>query len=206
MAIHTLNVHDELFIEKKNNIIINKDILFIDWVSTNDRSEKALKQLDVIKASLDIDNTSIIIFDRHRTMEKWEIDILKNKAVLWEPSVINREHFSFMPYWYDFTEVPLASFLDKQDDTVVITKEKYGVVPDISCTKNGTIPMLNKDNIWFYGIFNGIIARNDKDVDFIKKMYSTCGWAFARDLCNNMEKYLPQMKIDKFLDSIVSAS
>ncbi len=211
MTIHTINVDDPLFIEKIKDY--QQNILFIDWMDTSkkDTSKKdnIHNQLDSLNRSIKLKydgvvDINIIIFDRNLSMTSDEIDYLKNKVILWEPAINNRKEFSFMPYWYDFSEPSLDAFIHNNSKDIVKIYPKDNKMPDISCINDGVIPMVDMDNWLWCGLFDGLLVRDYKDVQYISDMYPTCGWGYAKALLNRMEKYLPNMKIDNFIDCIVS--
>ena len=83
---------------------ISSDIsenVFIDWLPPKQNLDQITILEDAIKAK-----SNIILFDRYLALKQHEVDwLLKYKNVyLFEPCLVNRRGFQYMPFWYKFTD------------------------------------------------------------------------------------------------------
>jgi hypothetical protein len=95
------------------------DKVFIDWLPPKQNLDQITILEDAIKAK-----SNILLFDRYLSLKQHEVDwLLKYKNVhLFEPCLITRKGFQYMPFWYKFVENW------ESDDEIGIN---IGVVDDI---------------------------------------------------------------------------
>jgi hypothetical protein len=71
--------------------------VFIDWYSPKDN----IDQITILEEAIK-NKSNIVLFDRYLTLKQHEVDwLLRYKNVyLFEPCLITRTHFQYMPFWY----------------------------------------------------------------------------------------------------------
>jgi hypothetical protein len=92
-----------------------KEVSFIDWQPTQINDEAVASQVQEIKRCQSKE-IPIIVFDRHSSMTEDEIIFLhkKTKVKLFEPAVVARPGFEFMPYWVHFREYKYSDFKENR--------------------------------------------------------------------------------------------
>lgn len=115
MFLTLVNVEDEKFVDiiSKRDVHKGKKVTFFDWVPTNYNNKAVSIQIEEMKRCRD-NHIPTIVFDRHSSMTDDEVIFLhkETKALLFEPSIITRPGFEFMPYWLHFREYDCKDFQD----------------------------------------------------------------------------------------------
>jgi len=91
--------------------------MFIDWHNP----KQDLVQINMLEESIKL-KSKIVLFDRYLTLKQHEVDWLLryNNVYLFEPCLITRKGFQYMPFWYKSHE-PFEDGLDKHIDVGVVT-------------------------------------------------------------------------------------
>ena len=105
------------FIELMNRHVDEKgkEFTFFDWVPTNSNDEALPSQVEEIKRCQEKD-IPVIIFDRYSSMTNEEIIFIHKhtQAKLFEPAVVPRAGFEFMPYWIHFKDHKWSDFQEER--------------------------------------------------------------------------------------------
>ncbi len=128
MQITLCNVNDIEFIDIISKRVDHKGkwVTFFDWVPTDKPSKALANQVQEMKRCQE-QQIPAIVFDRHSCMTDEEVVFLhkKTKALLFEPSIVTRPGFQFMPYWVHFKEYKWSDFQDNRRFQTGYKGEKF---------------------------------------------------------------------------------
>ena len=123
------NVNDVEFIKLLSERVGDqqgREFVFFDWVSTDVPCEALVNQIQEMKRCQE-QQIPVIVFDRHSCMTPDEVMFLhkRTKALLFEPAIISRPGFQFMPYWVQFREYKYSDFKDNRRFQTGYKGEKF---------------------------------------------------------------------------------
>lgn len=79
-----------------------------------------------------------------------------------------------------------------------------GVMPDITQHMiNGVIPMVSHKYKWFHSLFKNFLMFDENDILWYKRMFHSCNYGFMDEIYKNIDRYMPEMITENFVEKIV---
>ena len=80
-----------------------------------------------------------------------------------------------------------------------------GIVPDIrNIVYNGTVPLLWHTHYTMHGLFKNLVINSYSDLRYFCGIYQTIGNLFLDDIIDNINMYMPEMKQENFIQTILN--
>lgn len=104
----------------------------------------------------------------------------------------------------------IGDFHINQFQTMFITGDindyQFGVMPDIGLhLRNGVIPIVSHKHKWFHALFKNFIEFDISTMQWYYTMNKKIsGYGFMDNIYNNIERYMPEMFTENFIQTIIS--
>jgi len=117
------------------------DNVFIDWHIPKQDIEQITLLENAIK-----NKSNVVLFDRYLSLKQHEVEwLLRYKNVyLFEPCLITRRHFQYMPFWYKRSDILFDVVDDKSDIGIVLDINRGNILNNYNipiCTSYEDINM-----------------------------------------------------------------
>lgn len=212
----------------------NIHFLYINWISSsyNGNDQNIISAL--IKQAFILDNykklnCKILIFDGDISINEKEYNWFINQSniFLYEPQLINRRHFSFLP----FTIIPNKSINSNKisDFCIIGSKKDYdypvvnndfrdfkfsliqderhyrtGYMINLSdILSSGCTPLITSEHRFYHALFDELVVkRGEDDLKYLLYLYNICEDLLIQDFYKRVDKFMPEMSIEYFCNII----
>lgn len=203
--------------------------VFLEWtptVSDARLAETLLNQTVIVETCIK-NKIPLVVFDKNMSIKRNEYDwLIKSNVKLFEPSVLPRRHFKYLPNWLEIRKMPDLKFNNNEksvnigyighisdriksfDEYIVNTKKinsdlsvKYNTEDVIIADKEIEYEKINvlKDNISYQDVQYTVIIGNQRDY-----MSGRLDASFIEALENNCIPFIPSK--NRFYNALFTAS